>query len=221
MIKRLTFFSFLVFGFFFILISCSTALPKDEDYNIKYFASRTCPIDLFKFNYKCEYTNQIEKSELKKLKVYYEVLYAKKDGSLFGSDKYIKVNLDKSFPENIFAEKGKPIIYESISFNPDGRIWRYEINPYQKPNFLKRELWIFEYSDHTLKKIILTDFPSEQYSKIYIYKNNLLSKVFLYKFDEIDRLIGYTTFDHKKGLMKIFTKADKLIETNYISKYYD
>lgn len=181
-----------VFGliFFSLLMGCSTVNHTSEDNDekffqdkkerqVKFFLNESCLPNNFLFDRKCKFTDEIESNQVEKLKSYHEVTY--EDGIEIYATQFVRVNLDKNFPESLWSEKGKAIPLKSYMYDFQGRIERITINPNSNSNFFKWKLCSITYGDQVIEKDILTEQPSERYITTSHYKNNSLFKHIIYK----------------------------------------
>lgn len=188
-------------GFFlcFFLMFYSIAEAK----KVKYFGVGNCGI--FKYDDKCKFRRQIDRSDLAKAWGYFEVHY--KEGKMTNA---ILVNKSKLNEET-------PSVAEKLEFDSKERLILHEYNLHgQYPG--DYELCKLSY-DKQIKETRCYDKQRKlRKRESSIYKDNFLVKSSRY--DESGKLKQYSTFDHEAMIEKVFTPDHKLLQEREMLFYF-
>jgi len=189
-------------GLFFCLFLLFSSVAEAEE--VKYFGKLNC--GFFKYDDKCKFWQEIDSSDLAKAWGYYAVQY--KDGKPTNAVRVNKFKLDQE----------PPPVSEKLEFNSKGRLIFQETNLHEHsqydPILYKRsynqQSFDLRYFDKKGKLIG---------RESHIYRDNTLVKRLVY--DESEKLIKYSTFDHETFIEKVFTPDHKFLEERDMHRYFD
>ena len=202
MIKQHTLKWFYCWGLFFCSFLLVSSIAEAEE--VKYFGKLHCGI--FKYDDKCKFWQEVDSSDLAKAWGYYEVHY--KEGKQTNAIRVNKLKLDEE----------PPPVAEKLEFDCNERIILHEVNLHDHSSY---DPILYKWSYHKQaydvrsydKKGKLIDRES------HIYKDNMLVKRSWY--DESEKLIQYSIFDHDLFIEKVFTSDHIFLKERSMCRYFD
>jgi hypothetical protein len=202
MITKCTLKWFYCWGLFFCSFLLFSSIVEAEE--VKYFGGMSCGI--FKYDDKCIFGREIDSSDLAKAWGYYEVHY--KDGQLTNAIRVNKFKLDEE----------PPSVSEKLEFNCEGRLIYQETNLHEHSQY-DPILYKRSYNQQNYDLQIYDKAGKLMVRESHIYKDNMLVKRLVY--DESEKLIEYSTFNHDSFIEKVFTPDHKLQEERDMGRYFD
>jgi hypothetical protein len=195
-------------GLFFCVFLMFSSIAEAEE--VKYFRSLNCGI--FKYDDKCDFWREVDSSDIAKTLDHY------KEGKQTKATRFKKSKFYEKLPLDYSIEEDPTVVVEKLEFDCNERIVLHEMNPHDQFRYDHRIYkWSYKKQAYDVrsydKKGKLVDIES------HIYKDNMLVNRSWY--DESEKLMEYSTFDHETMIEKIFSPDHKLLDEIGMIMYLD